>query len=512
MCSRKPGQTKYSKIKSVLGEYIRGRKKMEDIVHPSKITRISKYSPVRRSFHKHSCDTNLITKSAPVDNFSSDAVSSPKKRKASENYCLEKHCLEQTEKDTKIRLGNSNIDVHNGLRVINNGDKDSISPKNFSNSHSDTNPDTANSKAARKAYFRKQESDSDEGQFDEDMLIKLKLKDSVEIHNDNTHPHDHELGLLIQSSNRHLFSQMVLENQNLKLSVQPLKNERVTSNLKNSVDLMSSDNEGQYSSNSDHQLQLVLRDMRDCINQMKLSHNLCPGFKTESNETCQEFQARGDENNENHLSSCIQSKSHDPGVLEVHNFTMEVPAEASQCKRDLKRQCQSTVCFQDSDCSQKLNELDRTHVFSDSDLKQLKTDLYYYKEKVEHERIQLADLQNEVAEAEGVLQEYEITKHQFNEENAYFKKDDFEALLKEFLNSESYSLSSNADVADVSLHCLIADYFRKYYDNLSKKVNKFDQERGFLSIMCENMTKDHQNMRNLISQLKYKLAGSMKHS
>lgn len=508
MCSRKPGQTKYSKIKSVLGEYIRGRKKMEDIVHPSKITRIAKYSPVRRSFHKHSCNTNFITESAPVDNFSSVAASSPTERKASENYC----CLGQTEEDTEIRLGNSNIDVHNGLRVIINGDKNSISPKNISNSHCDTNPDTSNSKTASKAYFRKQESDSDEGQFDEDMLIKLKLKDSVEIHNDNTHPHDHELGLLIQSSNRHLFSQMVLENQNLKLSVQPLKNEKVTSKLKNSVDLISSDNEGQCSSDSDQQLQLVLRDMRDCINQMKLTHNLCPGFKTESNETCQEFRARGDENNENRLSSCIQPKSHDPAILEVHNFTTEAPAEASQCKRDLKSQYQSAVCFQDSDSSQKVNELNRAHVFSDSDLKQLKTDLYYYKEKVEHERIQLADLQNEVAEAERVLQEYEITKYQFNKENAYFKKDDFEALLKEFLSSESYSLSSNADAADVSLHYLIADYFRKYYDNLSKKVDKFDQERGVLSIIYENVTKDRQNMRNLISQLKYQLAGSMKHS
>lgn len=137
----------------------------------------------------------------------------------------------------------------------------------------------------------------------------------------------------------------------------------------------------------------------------------------------------------------------------------------------------------------------------ENQLKPLKTDVYYYKEKIAHEQVQINDLKEEINEAEQILQEYENEKLQKrNEYKRSFSKKEFERLLSEFLCVSDFSCDRNE--SGVGLNFLITDYFTKYYDNLNKKIDQFNRERSALLMVVDNLKKDRQKLQNHINTLR----------
>lgn len=138
----------------------------------------------------------------------------------------------------------------------------------------------------------------------------------------------------------------------------------------------------------------------------------------------------------------------------------------------------------------------------ETELKPLKTDVYYYREKVAHERRQIDNLTKEIGQAESLFSEYEQRKLKLADE-CDSHRDEFDRLLQDFRAAASATKVANADTG---LNRLITDYFVKYYDSLAKKIEQFHRERSALSMVIGNLNEEQTQLQKHVAHFEQRLA------
>lgn len=152
-------------------------------------------------------------------------------------------------------------------------------------------------------------------------------------------------------------------------------------------------------------------------------------------------------------------------------------------------------------------------VTSNEDQHQLKIGIRYLEEKIAQQRARIDELNDDIKKARHIRDDYNAAAVAAAAE--VVTKNQFENVLKEFLNSSetrsrsrsrSDSVISNvSNVSNVSnggLDSAITHYFTKCYDNLSRKVHQYDCRRKVSSILADNLEKDKTRLQNRIVELK----------
>lgn len=451
------GKTNVSKIRSVIGMYIRGEKKIEDIVHPSKITRIRDYACTNSQPVQNSMNRTFVTRTS---------LANPKTK--SKSSCDPIVTIEDSLEDCDSGKATKIVDCANSVDRVTNELKpikiDHVNHIKFAG---------------------------------KDMRIGLKSDDGKNclenpIIDCSIHPtlRERELDLRIEPSSDNFVSEMKLKNENFILQVKSLENQkagkrcdvgdtpdtRLVSERENVVDKMNTnfvvncDTVGALSNASDN---LLVKE--DYSKHENISNGDSAWFVKSYRKLADRYGS---------IAECgaLQCRS------SIGSNTISVPSS------DFENSLKDSVY-----------ESDNSEVFHPikDDLKPLKTDVSYFREKVSQQQAQITELKSEIKKAEYVSREYNA-KSKENSPNVVTKSE-FEDVLKEFLDASKTS-SSPTGVSNMGLDFVITDYFTKCYDNLSRKVYQCDRDRKALTIVVENLKKERNRLQNSITSVKRKIS------
>lgn len=520
-------KTNSSKVRSVIGMYIRGEKKIEEIVHPSKISRVRDHTPVTNSSEPKvgSQNRSFATSFTLVKNNSKNESYGEKTI-----LCSDPIITFESEDSCSDYSDSERIDeINTSLTVTGNGAGKNNSTKEMKPIRIDT--------VNRIKFAGKDMSIGlRRSRVDEGNAPKSAIDCSI-------HPkmHDCELDLIIEPSRDNYVSEMMLQNQNLHLQVKSLGNQFVDK-ARNTIEEPKMNRRRSLSRNlQDSKINSKQVPVRNTIEEpINAKHlqardnsddcKMIPNQSTDMQGTTDKMKANslvnryltgtlpvdGNQNINEDNSRIKQnesiSHSRDSTWL-VKSYQKLVEKYADVTNSSL--QCYSptdsnSISAPSSEFDNNLGNIESENGFKrnpiDDDaneLKSLKTDVSYYREKISQEEAQISELQNEIKKAEYVLNEYNAA----NRENASntVTKTEFEGALKEFLDASNIN-SPCTNVSNMGLDFVITDYFTKCYDNLSKKVYQCDRERKALSIVIDNLKKERNKLQNSIASSKCKIS------
>lgn len=473
-----------SRVKSVVGMYIRGEKRMEEIVHPSKISR-KLYSGTPRpptSFRSSSVGVSVVTNLSKYTYPSMEDV-----KLSPERSQFEMELLEETMDPVEVVPAVSSVAVVcpplplEDVAVVSNGSAD---------------PPTV------------RVADVDRIDFEgEDMAVKLRVsspsaeKVRAKVENSRvecsirpSRPRDSELDLIIAPSKQHVVSEMLLEDKKLKLQVRPMdrlighspgsrigssKSRKSRSRVGRSKDLATP-------CKPSNQLQIALMNACDAAQMAANSMN----FSNACLET--------EEPSATMINQPSDLKADAEANTESQRCGPEITALSSSCASSAKKPAKSAA---------KVELPKETFALPETELKPLKTDVYYYREKVAHEQKQIDDLNKEISRAESLFAEYEQQKLKLTD-GCDSHRSEFEKLLQDFLAASGAASKTSASgaEADTGLNRLISDYFVKYYDSLAKKIDQFNRERSALSMVIGNLSEEQTQLQKHVSHFEQRLA------
>lgn len=234
MCVNKNSTTRTcpTNVKSVVGMYIRGEKRIEEIVHPSKITR--KISDMSKSLRYNATSNCSVSNCMKVVNTTSqrtrsqstvNAISHQSVTVADNENCEQAVTNFWNANEKSVSRDLTNTAEEMALCSL-PSDKETPPIKIDSVNHIKFDGSDMVIKLKSDG-----ESKSTENRKLKTQSTKLKRKTGIEC---NIHPNvrNEELDLLIEPLNNHIVSEMMLNNKNLKLLVKSMEDSDITTKKK----------------------------------------------------------------------------------------------------------------------------------------------------------------------------------------------------------------------------------------------------------------------------------------
>ncbi len=461
MCSnRNARRNRTSNVKSVVGMYIRGEKRIEEIVHPSKISRklVDATRPASDATRLSSC---TLRQNATICN----ALLDPTKA-----ICFG-HL--QSKEDGRCWTNATNVACADSAPELGNVDSSDLAVTVAPCPTSEPIKIASVNRIRFKGEDMMIKLRADEGKQTEPKLKSAGVECSI-------HPsvRERELDLIIEPLNDHIVSEMVLENKNLKLLLKPAERDRRGSE-KSAASSRVDKIESKFGTVDAGRLQVSVGGATACE---------CGTWERKS--ILRETSADSLLANENSDAE-TQSWEKKPRNSEETDGTYD---------------SQSDDVFIDESESRDAGLI---LTLPENELKPLKTDIYYYKEKIDHEQEQINNLTAEILKAERLFRERENEMDEGSRDvSKSFSRVELDELLREF--SETSETRSGSSTSDVGLNILITDYFSKYYDNLSKKIDQFNRERTALLVVIDDLHEEENKLRCYIKCLRHKLAENSK--